>query len=82
MSKRNDRIVSPRPDGSWANKRQGADRAASIHTTQREAEKAARETLQREGGGELITQGRDGQFRSKDTIAPGNDTCPPKDREH
>jgi Uncharacterized protein conserved in bacteria (DUF2188) len=82
MSKRNDRMVSPRPDGQWANKAVGADRAGSVHPTQRAAEQAAREMLQRSGGGELITQGRDGQIRSKDTIAPGNDPNPPKDREH
>lgn len=81
MGKKNDRIVSPHPDG-WANKKLGADKPASVHPTQREAERAARETLQRQGGGELITQGRDGQIRSKDTIAPGNDPNPPKDREH
>lgn len=82
MSKKQDRIVSPRPDGQWANRALGADRAGSLHSTQRAAEQAAREMLQRAGGGELITQGRDGQIRSKDTIVPGNDPNPPRDREH
>ena len=81
MSRKNDRMVSPHPDG-WANKRVGADKPASVHTTQRDAERAARETLHRQGGGELITQGRDGQIRSKDTIPPAKDPNQPKDREH
>ena len=77
-----DRIVSPRPDGTWANKRNDAEKASSVHQTQGEAINAARENLTNQGGGELSVQGRDGRIRSKDTIAPGNDPCPPRDREH
>lgn len=82
MSKGRDRTVYRREDGQWANKRNDADRASSLHDTQREAENAAREMLHNQGGGELITMGRDHKIRSKDTIAPGNDPCPPKDKEH
>ena len=38
--------------------------------------------LKNQGGGELITKGLDGKIRSKDTIPPGNDPNPPKDKEH
>ncbi len=38
--------------------------------------------LENQGGGELTVKGRDQKIRSKDTIAPGNDPHPPKDREH
>lgn len=79
---KNDRFVSKRPDGTWANKKAGAERASGLHPTQKAAEKAAREMLMKTGGGELTTKGRDGKFRSKDTIPPGNDPCPPKDKEH
>ena len=79
---RNDRTVSRRPDGSWANKRDGNDRASSLHETQREAERAAREMLGNSGGGELKVKGEDGKIRSKDTISPGNDPNPPRDTEH
>jgi hypothetical protein len=82
MSKPQDRTVYRDDDGKWANKRNDADRASSLHDTQAEAEQAAREMLRNQGGGELTTKGRDGQFRSKDTIAPGNDPYPPKDTEH
>ncbi len=81
MSNR-DRTVSRRPDGTWANKRDGASRAGSVHDTQREAVEAAREMLENSGGGELKTKGVHGTIRSKDTIPPGNDPNPPKDREH
>jgi hypothetical protein len=82
MSKGRDRIVSHRPDGGWANKRNDAGKASSLHGTQKEAERAAREMLRNQGGGELITKGLDGKIRSKDTIHPGKDPNPPKDKEH
>lgn len=82
MSKPQDRTISKRPDGTWANKRNDAGKASSVHDTQQAAIEAARHMLQNQGGGELTVQGRDGQFRSKDTIAPGNDPMPPKDTEH
>jgi len=82
MSRKNDRIVFKTSNGDWANKKLDADKASSKHTTQKAAEDAAREMLKNQGGGELITKGRDGKIRSKDTIPPGNDPNPPKDKEH
>lgn len=79
---RNDRTVSRRPDGQWANKKDGNERASSLHATQREAERAAHRMLAESGGGELKVKGEDGRIRSKDTIPPGNDPFPPRDREH
>ena len=82
MSKGRDRTISRRRNGTWENKRNDADRASSLHPTQEEAEQEARKMLRNQGGGELITKGLDGKIRSKDTIAPGKDPNPPKDREH
>lgn len=79
--KNNDRIVFRREDGSWINKRLGADRASSTHRTQSAADTAAAEMLRRSGGGERITKGLDGRIRSKDTIAPGNESSR-RDTEH
>lgn len=79
MSK--DRIVYRRDDGKWVNKRTDADKAGSLHTKQSQAEAAARAMLQTSGGGELITKGRDGKIRSKDTIGK-SDPFPPRDSEH
>jgi hypothetical protein len=82
MSKGRDRTVSRQPDGAWVNKRNDTDRASSLHDTQKEAIDAARRMLQNQGGGELTTKGVDGKIRSKDTIPPGHDPNPPKDKEH
>ena len=82
MSKGRDRTVSRRNDGVWENKRNDADRASSVHNTQKEAIDAARQNLRNQGGGELTTKAVSGKIRSKDTIAPGNDPNPPKDTEH
>lgn len=82
MSKGRDRIVSRRADGSWANKRADAAKASSVHRTQEEAIAAARDMLRNQGGGELAVQGLNRRVRSKDTIAPGHDPLPPRDREH
>jgi hypothetical protein len=73
MSKGQDRTVSRRSDGQWANKRNDASRATSIHSTQAEAIKAAKENLANQGGGEVTIQGENGRFRAKDTVKPGND---------
>jgi len=82
MSKGRDRTVYQRSDGQWVNKRHDADKASSVHDRQGDAEDAARDMLRNQGGGELTTIGRDHRIRSKDTIAPGNDPNPPRDREH
>ncbi len=82
MSKKQDRTVYRRDDGKWANKRNDASKASSIHGTQKDAIGSARNMLKNQGGGELITKGIDGKIRSKDTIPPGNDPLPPRDTEH
>ncbi len=81
MSKPTDRMVYQRPDNLWANKANGADKPRSLHRTQAEAVAAARDILANNGGGELITKGRDQQIRSKDTIPPGNDPRNIRDTE-
>lgn len=82
MAKGTDRIVYRRPSGEWVEKSTTSGHAASVHKTQSAAIEAAHSTLERQGGGELITKGLDGRIRSKDTVSPGNDPCPPKDSEH
>jgi hypothetical protein len=81
MSKGKDRTVYRRDDGLWANKLNDANRASSLHQTQREAERSAKAMLLNQGGGELTTKGVEGKIRSKDTIGRP-DPNPPKDREH
>ena len=82
MSKGRDRTVYQRPNGDWVNKRNGAGKASSVHSRQGDAAAVAKAMLSNQGGGELTIMGRDHKIRSKDTIAPGNDPNPPRDREH
>lgn len=81
LMKNTDRTVYRNEDGDWVNKRNDADKASSLHATQREANDAAREMLRNQGGGELTTMGIHGVIVSKDTIAPGNESST-RDTEH
>ena len=76
-----DRTVYHRAgDDKWVEKRNDASKG-SVHDTQRNATRAAKERLQNSGGGELIIKGQDGKIRSKDTI-DRPDPIPPRDKEH
>ncbi len=75
---RNNRTISQRPNGTWANTKDGAERASSVHPTQAQAVKAAREQLKSSGGGELKIKDEQGHIRAKDTVPPAKDPHPPK----
>lgn len=79
--RKNDRYVV-KHDSGWAVKKSGAERSSSLHDTQRAAEQAAKEIVSNLGGGEVRIQGTDGKWRDSDTVAPGNDPFPPRDRKH
>lgn len=79
MPKPADRHVVPHKDG-WAVKKPGAERSSAIAPTQREAQAIARGLVERAGGGEMVTHGVDGRIRNSDTVAPGNDPFPPRDK--
>jgi uncharacterized protein DUF2188 len=61
-------------------KQPGGDRASAHADTQKAAVDRAREIVRNSGGGEVRIHGRDGKIRDSDTIAPGNDPNPPRDR--
>jgi Uncharacterized protein conserved in bacteria (DUF2188) len=63
-------VVEPRPDGQWARQKNGTTRAASLHSTQAAAEKAARAQARREHT-EVVIKGRDGRVERRDSY--GND---------
>jgi hypothetical protein len=69
MAKKQHIVVEPRPDGRWARQKNGTTRAASLHDTQREAERAARAQARREHA-ELVVKGRDGQIQRRDSFGP------------
>ena len=71
---KNDRTVSRRQTGEWANKKDGASKAAGLHKTQQAAINEARKMLENSGGGELKVKNEQGKIRSKDTIEPGHES--------
>ena len=74
--------VTKNPDGTWNAKKERAERASSISDTQSEAEKEAKAFSANTGGGEVRIQGEDYKFRDSDTVPPGNDPNPPKDKKY
>ena len=78
---KNDRYVV-KNDKGWAVKKGGSPRPESVHGKQSDAEKSAKDTVCRLGGGEVRIQGRDGRWRDSDTVAPGRDPNPPRDKKH
>ncbi|MCR6494512.1 DUF2188 domain-containing protein [Cellulomonas sp. P24] len=66
------RNVVPNRAGGWDVK--GGGKRASAHTdTQAQAIARAKQIVANQGGGEVTISGRNGRFRAKDTIDPGND---------
>jgi len=68
--------------GGWDAKRDKATRASSNSNTQNEAEKDAKRFSANSGGGEVRIKGLDNKWRDSDTVAPGHDPNPPKDKKH
>ncbi len=82
MADKHQRHVTKRSDGFWQDRAAGAQRAASLHTTQRDAEAASKQVARNTpGGAEVVThRGDNNRIRSKDTINR-RDPNPPKDKE-
>lgn len=71
--------VTHRADNSWAVVREKAERATSLHKTQREALEVAR-PLAKQDKVELTTHGRGNRIIDSDSY--GLDPMPPKDRKN
>ncbi len=82
MANDNRRDVVRNPDGGWDITKPGGQRASGHERTQADAEARAKDIVRGAGGGEVVTHRPDGRIRSKDTVAPGNDPNPPRDKEH
>ena len=67
--------VTPRPDGNWNVKREGAERASSVQPTQAAAIQKAEQIAKREGG-ELLVHGENNLIRERSSY--GYDPYPPK----
>ncbi len=77
MTKKDYHVV-PGPNG-WAVKREGAERASSVHPMQQQAIDAGKE-LAKTHKTELMIHRPNGQIRDSDSY--GNDPNPPKDKKH
>ncbi len=75
-------VTKNRENKSWEVKKAGAERISVKTETQKEAEALAKQLCGNAGGGEVRIHGLDGKIRDSDTVAPGNDPNPPKDRCH
>ncbi len=76
-------VTNPKGSNEWRVKRAGADRASATARTQAEAEKIAKGLSANSGGGEVRIHKRNGgPIRDSDTVTPGNDPNPPKDKKH
>ena len=75
MAKKNVHVT---PQGNkWVVKREGSQRASSVHDTQKEAEKKGRQ-IARNDKAEFVLHNRQGQIRERDSY--GSDPYPPKDK--
>ncbi len=75
MASKKNYWTSKRTDGNWSVKKEGSNRASSVHKNQESAWKEARR-LARGEGSEAFLKGKDGKIRTRNSY--GNDPFPPK----
>lgn len=76
-------VTNKKGSDDWRVKRAGADRASATADTQREAERIAKDLSAKSGGGEVrIHKPNAGPIRDSDTVAPGRDPFPPRDKKN
>lgn len=80
MAKTNYHVMK-HPNGGWQGKKEGSQKATFITPTKAEAEKKAKEIVGNQGGGEVKLHGVKGNIIDSDTVKPGNDPNPPKDKK-
>ncbi|MBS8122072.1 DUF2188 domain-containing protein [Candidatus Vampirococcus lugosii] len=69
--------------GKYKIKKEGSKKYSKINiSTKKEAEKLAKKMCENSGGGEVKIHSKNGKINDSDTVAPGNDPCPPKDKVH
>ncbi len=66
----------------WDIQKEGAKRSSGSAGTQKEAERIAKGFAANSGGGEVRIHDLKGKIRDSDTVAPGNDPNPPKDKKN
>lgn len=78
MARPERRDVVPSRDGKlWMVTKPGRRKPVSHHSTQADAEKAAKQDIG-PGGGEIVIHVKAGSVREKDVVLPATDPYPPK----
>ncbi len=76
-------VTNKKGTNKWRVVKAGSERASAIANTQKEAEKIAKEFSNNSGGGEVrIHKPNGGPIRDSDTVYPGRDPNPPRDKKH
>ena len=76
-------VTNPKGTKDWKVVKENSNRASTIVSTQREAEKIAKLLSSNSGGGEVrIHKPNGGPIRDSDTVKPGNDPKSVKDKKH
>jgi len=75
-------ISKGKDSGKWNIQKEGGKQSSGSANTQKEAEKIAKGFAANSGGGEVRIHGLDGKIRDSDTVSPGNDPNPPKDKKY
>lgn len=81
MAKTNYHVSKNKERDLWQYKKEGASRATGFAGTQKKAEKLAKTIVSNQGGGEVRIHSPKGPIIDSDTVKPGNDTCPPRDKK-
>ena len=76
-------VTNPKGSDVWKVVKDKADRASATAATQAKAEYIAKQLAAQLGGGEVRThKPNGGPNRDRDTVAPGRDSNPPRDKKH
>lgn len=76
-------VTNPKGSKEWKVVKENSGRASAKAGTQAEAEKLAKRFSGNTGGGEVrIHKPQGGPIRDSDTVKPGNDPFPPRDKKH
>lgn len=81
-SKPTRRIVSPVKGGGYRIDAPGARRASATAPTKKAATQRAKTIVSKLGGGEVTFRGPKGQIVDSNTVRPGKDPFPPRDKRH
>ena len=81
MPRKERHVVPSNDQGGWDVVKPSAGRSSGHFPTQGDAIDRAREIMRNEGGGEVVIHRPDGSIRDSDTVPPGHDPFPPRDRK-